>query len=308
VQRELKRSLDLAEDRPFGVIYLIPILVFAPAVPVELAKYQYVEFERPDWAYRIAKSISRRFEQAKLTIPEKLENYLNAESAAGGRIEIKIHDVTPARDLQADYFKYRSAERYFEYVNAKIADRVLSGYYEWRQNERVAPEPDIQCSTWQCQVTEFFKRDKVLSLQFDYYFYWMGSAHGQTGTHGLNFAGEEVGTFELSELFDRDLSALKYLIEYVHLGLRQQLLSVGEEEPNFLCDFDACVRNPEKGWGLLENFTFDERGLVIHFNPYDVMAFAYGGFQVRLDWSDVQDRLAEDLKIALVSILPHTPP
>ena len=308
VQRELKRTLDLAEDRPFGTIYLIPVLVAGATVPVEIAKYQYVEFERSDWKYRVAKSISRKYEQANLSVPDQLSNYLSAESAAGGRIDFKIHDVTPARDLQADYFKYRSNERYFDYVNAKITDNVLSGFYDWRRNEKTVPEPDVQCSTWQCQATEFFKRDKLLSIQFDYYFYWMGAAHGQTSTAGLNFAGEDVGAFELSELFDRNLSVLKYLIDYIQLGLRQQLLAMEEDEPKFLCDFDVCVREPEEGWRLLRNFTFDERGLVIHFNPYDVMAYAYGGFQVRLDWNHVQDRLAEDLKSALAPILPRLSP
>lgn len=304
VQRELKRTLDLAEERPFGTIFLIPVLIAGVTAPVEIAKYQYVEFERPDWAYRIAKSVSRKFEQENRSVPDQLSNYLNAESAAGGRIDFKIHDVTPARDLQADYFKYRSNERYFDYVNAKIADHVLSGYYEWRRNERAIPEEETQCSTWHCQVSEFFKRDELLSIQIDYFTYWMGAAHGNTGTVGLNFAGEEIGAFSLSELFDRDLEALKYLIGYVQLGLRQQLLAIGENEPNFLCDFDNCTKEPEEGWRLLDNFTFDERGLVIHFNPYDVTAFAYGGFQVRLDWIHVYDRLVEEFKVALASVLP----
>jgi hypothetical protein len=150
---------------------------------------------------------------------------------------------------------------------------------------------------------ETFKRDKLLSIQFDYYFYWTGAAHGNTGTAGLNFAGDEVGEFELSELFSRDLSSLTLLIGYVQLGQKQQLLAMGENEPSFLCDFDACVREAEEGWSLLKNFTFDERSLVFHFNPYDVMAFAYGGFQVRLDWDHVQDRLANEFKTALAPVL-----
>ena len=35
VQRELKRTLDLAEAQPFGSLYLIPLLVGDIAVPVE---------------------------------------------------------------------------------------------------------------------------------------------------------------------------------------------------------------------------------------------------------------------------------
>jgi hypothetical protein len=41
VQRELKRTLDLASDQPFGTFYLIPVVVGGVTAPVEIAKYQY---------------------------------------------------------------------------------------------------------------------------------------------------------------------------------------------------------------------------------------------------------------------------
>ena len=273
-----------------------------------------MEYERADWAYRIAKSIARKFEQTLVNTPDGLTNYLNSESAAGGRIDLKLHDVTPARDLQADYFEYRSNERFFEYVNAEITSKVLSGYYSWRRNERTVPDPDWQCSVWQCQVREVYKREKVLSVKFDYFYYHEGAAHGNSGTDALNFAGEEIGRFELREIFKSDPPSLKYLIEYVQLGLRQQLLATPEEDtseedepPAFLCDFEECIRDPEVGWRLLDVFTFDERGLVIHFDPYDVMAYVYGGFDVRVEWDHIWDRLTDEIRLALGPALgrPH---
>lgn len=303
VQRELKRTLSLAEDRPFGAIYLIPVLLKGVAVPAEIAKFQYVEFNRSDWAYRIAKSIARRFEHANISVPDQLGNYLAYESAAGGRVDLKIHDVTPVRDLQADYFKYRSNERYFDYVNAEITSHVLSSYYDWRRNGREIPETDEPPSTWQCQAREVFRRDKLVSVQFDSWYYWTGAAHGNTGTHGLNFAGEDVGKFDCKQLFTREDSSLEFILGYVHLSLRQQLFALGYDEPYFLCDFDECLREPEKGWSLFSNFNFDERGLIVHFNPYDVLPYAFGTFRVQLEWTHIREKLAPEFREALLPVL-----
>ena len=42
---------------------------------------------------------------------------------------------------------------------------------------------------------------------------------------------------------------------------------------------------------------------MISFNPYDVMAYAYGSFQVRLEWDHVWDRLTDEIKEALGPVL-----
>ena len=83
---------------------------------------------------------------------------------------------------------------------------------------------------WQCQVREVFKREKVLSIQVDYYTYGTGAAHGHTATVGLNFAGEEVGKFEIAEIFNRDVSSLKFIIDYVPLGLGSQFFAMSETQ------------------------------------------------------------------------------
>ena len=71
VQRELKLTLDLAKEQPFGTLFLIPVLVGGVSVPVELSQYQYVNFARDDWNYRVAKSIAHKYEQMGLAVPTK---------------------------------------------------------------------------------------------------------------------------------------------------------------------------------------------------------------------------------------------
>lgn len=154
------------------------------------------------------------------------------------------------RDLQADYFKYRFSGRYFEFINAEIASQVLFDYYRLRSIGEI-PHPGDEPSRWWCQVREFFRMEQVLSLQFSHFEYWTGAAHGTTAISTLNFAGENIGKFELSELFSRDLATLKFLIDYVRLCLKQQF-----QEPDFWVDFNECATDPDRGWALLKEFNF----------------------------------------------------
>jgi hypothetical protein len=182
-----------------------------------------------------------------------------------------------------------------------LAKEKPSGYFEWRRSETTTPETDAQCSTWQCQAREFFRSEQILSLLFEYFTYWSGAAHGNTGTATMNFAGENVGKFELSDLFNRDLPTLKFLLDYVRLGVRQHILTSGDDgEPTtFLADFDEYLNDPDTGWTFLGNFNFDRQGLILHFDPYSVLPFVYGTVDIRLDWDRVWSSVAEEFKKAL---------
>jgi hypothetical protein len=304
VQREYRLSLERAKAQPFGSLLVIPILIGEVVVPREFSHLQYAQYSREDWRYRLCKGIVRKFEQMNVAVVDGLNNYVNSESSKGGRIDLKINDVTPARDLQADYFKYRYDGRYFDYINAKISDRVLTSYYEWKRNETTLPEGDMDPSGWQLQAKEFFRSGDVVSLTFEYWYYWTGAAHGQTGVEGLNFAGQNIGKFELSELFGRELSHLKFLIEYVKLGARQQLLEFDlENPPDFLVDFDDWVKDPEEGWRALGNFNFDKQNLILYFNPYALLAFAFGTIEIKLEWQQIWGRVSSELKAELADAL-----
>lgn len=296
VQREIKRSLDKAKDIPPGNLFLIPILVGGAAVPREIASYQYVEYKKGDWPYRVAKSIARKHEQLCSCGPEELTNYIKAQATAGGRIDLKIHDVDSVRDLQADYFKYRFSNRFFDFINAEISAHVLAAYYDARRREAEMPESPELRSTWQCSVREFYRSDDWVSLTFEHFFYSTGAAHGNQHTTTLNFAGENIGKWTINDLFDSESSNLKFLLDYVQLDLKRQLLVSGYEDISFLIDFNEYTSDSNLGWALLSNFNFDNRGLVLHFSPYDVLAYAFGSFEVRIPWDQIHDRISKEFE------------
>ncbi|MGB6078482.1 MAG: TIR domain-containing protein [Xanthobacteraceae bacterium] len=301
VQRELKRTLDLASEKPFGALYLIPVILDELQFPVELSRFHYVDYRRADWRYLIAKSVVRKFEQLETAIPDELSNFINAQSSAGGRIDLKIHDVTAARELQADYFRYRFGGRYFDFVNAEITSFVLSDYFLWRR-EKSVPEHEEHGSMWQCQVREHFRCDHIISLSFDHFTYMTGAAHGYNGVSSMNFGGEDIGRFELHDLFDRNGTALDFLLRFTELGVRQHALIEGDgREPDIFADFGGLLKDPEEGWKFLKNFTFDKDGISIRLNPYVALAFAFGTIEVRIGWERLWDQVASEFKIALGS-------
>lgn len=304
VQREIKRSLDRAKDIPPGSLFLIPILVDGATVPHEIASYQYVAYKKSDWSYRVAKSIARKYEQLCSYCPEELTNYIKAQATAGGRIDLKIHDVDSVRDLQADYFKYRFSSRFFDFINAEISAQVLADYYDARRRETEMPESPELRSTWQCNVSEFYRSDDWVSLTFEYFFYSTGAAHGHQRTATLNFAGENIGKWTINDLFDSESSNLEFLLDYVQLDLKRQLLVSGYEGISFLIDFNEYASDSNLGWTLLSYFNFDNRGLVLHFSPYDVLAYAFGSFEVRIPWDQINDRISKEFE----SLLKLNPP
>lgn len=58
VQKELRMALDLAEELPFGSIFLIPVRFDECTVPDPLSKYHYVDWYSDDGAERVIQAIN----------------------------------------------------------------------------------------------------------------------------------------------------------------------------------------------------------------------------------------------------------
>jgi TIR domain-containing protein/uncharacterized protein DUF3298 len=308
VQRELKRTLELADSRPFGDMFLIPIRVEGAPLPTELSRFQYVDLQREDWQYRLCKSIALKFEKANVDAPPKLLQFLATEAAAGSRVDLRIRDVSEIRDLQADYFRYDFNSTYFEFINAEIASGVLSEYFSSRRDWRVpvpAYDGDVWTSSWSVQVEEFFRSDKLVSLRMQHYYYSAGAAHGNHGATTLNFGGEDIGQFRIADVFDHDSKVLKFLLKYSELALKQELLGAGENDnSDVLTGFDHYVTDQNEGWNLLSQFNFDTDGILFNFSPYSVLPYAFGSREVRIHWKNILEYMTADFKSALASILP----
>jgi putative nucleotidyltransferase with HDIG domain len=60
VQREIKVALDLAQEKPGGSVYLLPMRLEKCEVPSSLKDIQYVDYFEPDWLPKVLCSLAMR--------------------------------------------------------------------------------------------------------------------------------------------------------------------------------------------------------------------------------------------------------
>jgi len=72
VQREIKRALDLAEEKPEGTIFVIPVRLEAVTVPDRLRQWQWVNLFDPDGYDRLLSSCACGAKRYKLTLPKQI--------------------------------------------------------------------------------------------------------------------------------------------------------------------------------------------------------------------------------------------
>jgi hypothetical protein len=62
VQKEIKRALDVADEKPEGTIFVIPLKLEECNVPERLSRWQWVNYYENDSFNRLIKSLRKRAE------------------------------------------------------------------------------------------------------------------------------------------------------------------------------------------------------------------------------------------------------
>lgn len=109
VQVELKDGLDVAEEMPEGVIYIIPVRLDECDVPSRLEKYQWMDYFEPDELEKLIRAIQFRVKPDEISKLEQ-EKYFDAgERVKAVRNELSINtsqfvellDFTSQREYEA---------------------------------------------------------------------------------------------------------------------------------------------------------------------------------------------------------------
>lgn len=66
VQKELRLSLDVADEQPEGTIFIIPIRIDNTTVPERLRQWQWVSHEDIDWYEKLLRALERRAESLQI--------------------------------------------------------------------------------------------------------------------------------------------------------------------------------------------------------------------------------------------------
>lgn len=296
-QREVNEALHQMNDRRQGVVYIIPLRVESVTLPPEISRLQYVDYFDPFWRRKVAAGLARAVTEAGQELPAALV-VAAAKPDEGGIIPRSISEENPEGTLIVNWFKYTLEGDYWEFVNGVIASRALGGLCEARRqiSEWKKPEwENLFGSSWELHVSEFYRKDLLVSIILSSSNYFAGTAHPSHGVQTINILGEQGGIMTASDLFDPSTDALSFLTEYVNLDLRRQYAGTGES-----LDLSNYVET--YGWDLFDHYNFNEKGMQLNFSSASGLPHVFGYHEVYVPWEHAGQFLAPVARKVLLKL------
>lgn len=290
VNREIKQTLRLVEDQPLGALFVVVIRVEDFRLPVELTRFQYVDYFSDDWRDGLNESLERRAGQLRrsgetpATVPRREQ--LSSQPAATGPTLYQVSDATDRYECRGEYLAYPGAGLYWSMVNSHIQSTALADFIASRGQMRRLSLDDVPSRfeegvppyTWETHCEEFFARGEVVSIRF-YSYSYMGGAHGNSHITSLTFLGEQFGLVDVRDLFGQDPGKAKNAWAYCKKVIAAQF---GDDDAP---DFDAYVGDDDESvWYALRQYNVDARGITFNFSPYSILPYAYGTIEVHVPW------------------------
>ncbi len=171
VQVELKEALDVAQELPEGVIYIIPVRLDSCEVPSRLSMYQWVDFFENGEKERLTKAIQLRINPTQPLQVEK-EKYFDAGErvkAVRNELGINTSQFVEVLDLpsQREYEAMENNEKEFPSSLLKKVSEVSGVRLEWLKHGKGSRyETDVVILT---SIEDGLKQCVSLNPQ-EYYF------------------------------------------------------------------------------------------------------------------------------------------
>ncbi|WP_158008311.1 TIR domain-containing protein [Methyloceanibacter methanicus] len=307
VNREIRQSLRLAEDQPFGARYIIPIRIGSFNLPVELTRFQYFDFG-DGWEEQLSSGVEKRREQISVGAPERSRQAVTAGRSHEGLRKVEFENITEDHDCRGEYLNYENEGLYWTYLNGAIAALVLEGYFSALSDfKRLYPDNMGEDSgerkhEWSIRSEEFFRFGDMLSVRF---YSYIGLAHAAHPSHyitTLNFFGEDAGSISIQELLGHSPDNARRVIRYCE----KVIIAEFEDEIGQDSFFGGYADDEDALWKLLSQFGFDTRGLTFNFSPYDVLPYVLGSHEVLVSWRFMEDLIDADYRDILNRLSPQS--
>ena len=123
-----------------------------------------------------------------------------------------------------------------------------------------------------------------IMLETDTYWYGHGAAHGNYGTTYSHFLIAEARPLEASDVF----KAKGWQKQFTALVIKQAEADLGDEYQgdDSSGDLGKVIVDPSR-------WDFTDAGISVHFNPYEVAAYARGEVDVMVSWNDLADLVTD---------------
>ncbi|KAB1086468.1 TIR domain-containing protein [Neorhizobium galegae] len=288
VNREIRETMRLADDKPFGSTFVIFVRVGDVRLPAAFMRYHYIDFD-DGWQQAISLAVGKKAGQIQQApIPQAAFKRDNV-SVTDGVSKHLIEEKDDTYELLIEYIEFGSRERYWRLVSSHIEAKVLDHYYDFKASVSQMDEDERNREyfrPWEYQVTtqEFYRYDEFISIR---YFIYMdfGGAHGNHRTLTSNFFTSTFGSVEIRDFLENDDAKAKKVLAYC-----LKVVEAGLDEPQ---QWQIDVEDMEQVWNALGDFNFDSRGLTFNFSPYVILSYAAGDHEAHMPWAVASNYIAE---------------
>lgn len=282
VHREIRQSLKLVDDQPLGSLYIITIRLDRVRLPVELTRFQYVDFA-DGWKVRLAEALAKREAQLTQNVGTGSKQSVTEERAVSGYEKIKFEELAPEYECRGEYLQYADEGAYWTYVNGAIASHALGDYFGTLNHFKRfywPPTNDDRKHEWSITMEEFFRSGDLLSVRSYSYVGVAGAAHPNHYIRTINFFGRDGGSMPIEQLLGRSREQAIRIINYCE-GVVDATLRGEVGQVSF---YEESKANEEATWRALQHYGFDKKGLTFNFSPYAVLPYALGSHEVLVPW------------------------
>lgn len=289
VNREIRETLRLADDKPFGSTFVIFIRLGGVRLPAQFMRYHYIDFD-DDWQQAIALAVGKKAGQIQ-QLPNPLTVFKRDNvTVTDGISRHLIEEKEETYELSIEYFEFNSPQRFWRLVSSHIEAKALDQYYSFKTDAAGMNEGERNRELfrpWEFQVTteEFFRSDEFVSIRFFVYMDY-GGAHGNHRTMTSNFFSSTFGFVDVRDFLQHDDEKAKKVLAYC-----LKVVEAGLDEPPQ--EWMINAEDVEQVWRALEDFNFDNRGLTFNFSPYVILPYVYGDHEAHMPWSVASGYIGE---------------
>lgn len=302
VQREIRLALEKAEEKLVNDIYLIPVLLDENVTIPDLIKdLQFVRYR--DEAFQ---------EKLLDAVKHQMQRIGHATEVAQNESEIswQFYSHREFRDgipgCEADFRLPRMNSQKHPMVS-QIGDIIRGDMLlelAALRFQTLLPEPDFfnfgqdkysRTHTLDATPQTPKVRGRILSLAYWLHSYYARAAHPSHEVKTYCFLVDPLSHIRsLDMIFNDQTEALKV----VQCEARSQLVVSLGEDGEYEVD-QEWVENGTKEWSDFHAFTFEEKGIELHFPPYQIASYAAGPHTVLLPYEKFAHLVTPLFKSAL---------
>jgi hypothetical protein len=289
VQREIKIALDKLNEKLAGDIFVIPILLDDDAIiPDQLKSLQVAKASDDNCLNQIDDAIRFQFGRIGSHLAE-IQNRAHVNWTSVPQHE--SWDGLPGYEIEVKRLILNS-ERYPEIaiindlLRGEIAKDILGA-----RAVKLSQETDRfnygQSKEQRSNMIDGYFREpiiigRVISLQYLLSWFYAGAAHGGGKLRTYSFVLTPLAWIRsLDEIFVDPYGALAVVQEKARKQITYQLKEM-DSEP----DMDWVVSGTDK-WGDFDSFTFEEKGIQINFQQYQVAAYVFGTQNAFISYDEI---------------------